>query len=93
LKDNDTPLIFVTEQPTGFDHAWLYDEDDRMDDPVTLDTRRCVRARKDTEARRRRRTVAEDMEAVRARQAMLERYLHGEAPRSWHELAEKARAI
>jgi hypothetical protein len=33
------------------------------------------------------------MEAVRARQATLERYLHGEAPRSWHELAEKARYL
>lgn len=64
-----------------------------MDDPVTLDTRRGVGARRDAEERRRRGLVANDLEAVRARQATLERYLHGEPPRSWREVAEKARYV
>jgi hypothetical protein len=64
-----------------------------MDDPVALDTRRGVGARKDVEDRRKRERVANDLEIVRARQATLEHYLHGEPPNSWREVAEKARYL
>ncbi|HVV95275.1 MAG TPA: hypothetical protein VHD15_17825 [Hyphomicrobiales bacterium] len=64
-----------------------------MDDPVTLDTRRGIGARKETEERRKRGRVASDLEAVQARQARLEHYLHGGPSGSWREVAEKARYL
>jgi hypothetical protein len=64
-----------------------------MDDPVALDARRGVGARKDAEERRKRGKVADDLEAVRARQVALESYLHGQTPQSWRAVAEKARYV
>lgn len=63
------------------------------DDPVVLDERRGMAAQKATELRRRLAAVAAEQEALRERQAELERALLAEPAVTWEDAAEKARYL
>ena len=69
----------------------MSDRDD--DDPVVLDERRGMAARKATEARRLRAEVKAQRAALRRRQAELERHFLAGPATTWEEAAEKARYL
>jgi hypothetical protein len=63
------------------------------DDPVVLDERRGMAARKATETRRLRAEVEAQRAALRQRQAELERHFLAGPSATWEEAAEKARYL
>jgi hypothetical protein len=62
------------------------------DDPISLDEHRGMAARQATELRRRHSRIKDDQEALRLRQAELERLLAAPAA-TWREAAMKARYL
>lgn len=63
------------------------------DDPVVLDTHRGMGAQKATELRRELLEVQNDQQALRHRQAELERFLFATPSATWQDAAAKARYL